>query len=407
MAPAEAATAAPEHWHRLGRFPLPSTAPTGTLAIMSDRPADPIDITGHRPATARRFAVVAGAVVAVLAVAYVALWFVVADGLCDSVAAWSAARRDEGYRVEYTDLGLGGFPARIEAIFESPSVAAAGDRPAWAWRGPVAVVRLRPWDPQTVDIDLSGAHGLDWVWAGRPVAFAGTAGHLAATVGLVDGQFRELKLLGADIDLTGDTGRLAAATIKLALRRHSAIGDLDRDDGAPTPSVSLGLAARDLHLPDAADLPLGPAIAGLAAELDLFGTPHGASPADALAKWRDDGGTIDVKKLRIDYGPLALAGEGTLALDRKMQPIGAFTTDIKGFFETVDALRHRGLIRDRAAIMAKLILGVMAKRDPNGSAGGGARILSLPLTIQNRVVSVGPVPLATLPPIVWPAKKGE
>lgn len=374
---------------------------------MSDRPTDPHDNAGRRPATARRFAAVAGAAVTALAVAYVALWFVVADGLRDAVAAWTAARRGEGYTVEYTDLGLGGFPARIEATFESPSFAAAGDRPAWAWRGAIAVVRLRPWDPQTVDIDLSGPHRLNWVWAGRPVAFAGTAGRLAATVDLIDGRMREMTLRSADIDLTGSAGRLAAATIEIALRRQSATGAVDRRDGARTRSASLGLAARDLHLPDAADLPLGPAIAGLTAELDLFGTPRGDSPADALARWRDDGGTIEVNKLRIDYGPLALAGEGTLALDREMQPIGAFTTKTKGFFETVDALRGRGLIRDRAAIMAKLILGVMAKRDPNGSTGGDAQFLTLPLTIQDRIVSVGPVPLATLPPIVWPPTTGE
>ena len=371
---------------------------------MSDRSADPIDNPGHRPAKARRVARVArvagvaGVAVTALAIAYVALWFVVAQGFRDSVAAWTAARRDDGYAVDYTDLGLGGFPARIVATFGSPSVGAPGGRRAWAWRGATAVVRLRPWDPETVSIDLSGTHGLDLVWAGRPVAFAGTAGRLVATVGLDEGRVREFELRGADIDLKGDTGRLAGASIEVTVRRHPAVGD-----GPRTRSASLVLAASELRLPDAADLPLGPLVAGLTVELDLIGTPHGASLTDALAVWRDDGGTIEVKRLQTAYGPLALAAEGTMALDREMQPIGAFTTDIEGFFETVDAFRDRGLIRRRAAVMAKLVLGVMAKR----AAGGGAAILSLPLTIQDRIVSVGTVPLATLPPIVWPASTEE
>jgi hypothetical protein len=371
---------------------------------MSEPAAHPPDTAPAPPAprsargSPRRLAIVGGASVAILVIAYVAFWFAVAGGLRDSVEAWTMARRGEGYAVGYRRLTLGGFPARLVATVEAPSISAPGKPPAWAWRGSTAVARLRPWDLETVTVDLSGDHRLDLVSAGRPLTFAGNAGRLAVIVDLVDGRLRAARLQGADIDLTGEAGPLGAAAIKAAVGLHPEAGT-DR----LTPSAGLVLAAEGLRLPAAAALPLGERVARLQAEADLMGALRGAFAADALAVWRDEGGTVELRRLETEYGPLTLAAEGTLALDRDMQPIGAFTARIEGFFETIDALRRRHLVRDRDAVTAKLVLGILAKRPP----GGGAAVLSLPLTIQERTLFAGPVPLATLPTVAWPAATAE
>jgi hypothetical protein len=91
---------------------------------------------------------------------------------------------------------------------------------------------------------------------------------------------------------------------------------------------------------------------------------------------------------------------GTVALDGRMQPVGAFTARIQGFFEAVEALRARGLIRGRDASMAKLVLGAMARPAP----GGGPPVLSLPVTLQDRVLYAGPVALVRLPELRWPGQ---
>jgi len=85
-----------------------------------------------------------------------------------------------------------------------------------------------------------------------------------------------------------------------------------------------------------------------------------------------------------------------LALDADLQPIGAFTTRIEGFFETVNALHEKGLIRSQDAVTAKMVLGVLSKRNDAGRIS-----LTVPLTVQERRLYVGPVPLAVIPPVRW------
>jgi len=85
-----------------------------------------------------------------------------------------------------------------------------------------------------------------------------------------------------------------------------------------------------------------------------------------------------------------------VALDAAMQPIGAFTARIEGFFETVDALRENGIIRPRDAVTAKMVLGVLAKRNEAGRLS-----LAVPLTLQDRRLYAGPVPLIEVPPVSW------
>jgi hypothetical protein len=87
-----------------------------------------------------------------------------------------------------------------------------------------------------------------------------------------------------------------------------------------------------------------------------------------------------------------------MALDGDMQPIGALTARIGGFFETIDALRAKGMLGAREAVTAKLVLGVLSKRP----AGGGARILTVPLSLQHRTLYAGPVALGRVPRLAWP-----
>jgi hypothetical protein len=116
-----------------------------------------------------------------------------------------------------------------------------------------------------------------------------------------------------------------------------------------------------------------------------------------LVKWRDGGGTVEVARLNLAYGFLDVWANGTMALDGDMQPIGAFTAKVEGFFPLVDALKEKGLVRARDAVTAKVVLGVLAKKP----ADGGPPTLNLPLTVQGRKVYAGPLALAQVPAIPW------
>ena len=77
-----------------------------------------------------------------------------------------------------------------------------------------------------------------------------------------------------------------------------------------------------MRVPSAFGLPFGRSIELIFLDARINGpVPDDRWPA-ALETWRDAGGTIDVGALRLDHGPLRMQGEGTLALDADMQPIG-------------------------------------------------------------------------------------
>ena len=115
-----------------------------------------------------------------------------------------------------------------------------------------------------------------------------------------------------------------------------------------------------------------------------------------MLAWRDAGGALEVTSLGLSYGPLNMLGDGTVALDRDGQPEGAFTAHLTGFPEAIDAFRKAGLMTRRDADTAQVVLGLLA-RGPLG----GPRTLDVPLTLQDRTVSLGPVALFRLKPVDW------
>ena len=108
-------------------------------------------------------------------------------------------------------------------------------------------------------------------------------------------------------------------------------------------------------------------------------------------------GKADATPLLLSPFMAARCGHDFLLKMETMQPIGAFTASISGFNDAVDALVEAGAARPQDGALAKVVLGVLAKTPP----GGGPKVVSLPLSLQDRRLSVGPVPLVTFKRIEW------
>lgn len=323
--------------------------------------------------------------VAVVAlVSYVIFWFVVADQFRGAVRDWAGA--GDGYRASYSGLVLGGFPFLVRLTVEDADLARPG---SWAWRGARVVLESRPWSPRRVRIRAPGQFELELTGAGGPAAWKGGAREFSGEVAFEGGRLRFGRIRIAGLELAGAAGRLAVASgdVRLSLLEAG-------DAGHRTASAALRAEAMDVEAPG--ELPLGQRLGRIVLAARVMG---GIGPGpEALAEWRDRGGTVEVTDLALDYGPLEARASGTVALDGAMQPVGAFTARIRGFFRTVDALKERGLIRARDAVTAKVVLGVLA-RNPGD---GGPPTLNLAVTVQDRKVYVGPVALAEVPEIHWP-----
>ena len=330
--------------------------------------------------------------VAVVIIVYVLFWFVMASQLRNGIEGWAEEQRAAGQTARYSRLEIGGFPFLLRATLEEPAM---GAESAWAWEGAQAVVKVRPWNPWRVEVDLAGSHKVGF---GDGVTYDGTAEELTVELGL-GGQWPEragLTVRALAFERTGGAPVLAVRTATIEASRQDF--PEDQPPGHETVVFDLSLRTTGLRTPADWGLPLGRDVSALVLKAAMKGATPPGTLLESLAKWRDDGGTVEVRHLSLDYGPLVLRGNGTLALDAAMQPIGSFTAKIRGFFETINVLRRNGIVRSRDAVTAKLVLGILAKKP----AGGGPATFSLPLTLQEQTLYAGPVPIATIPPIEWP-----
>lgn len=318
---------------------------------------------------------------------YGAAWTYMAERFADGVRAFIAAHPGEGIAFAYAGIALGGFPFRLEAQALAPSATVAFKDRTWIWRPERATFSARPWSVDRVTLDLSGAHAVSPADASGLVRWTATAREFALEARISSANVSALVLGAREFRIRGRGGEemLAFARFKLDWRPDRA-----------RPSQYFESFVEAIRLPPSARLPLGDEIARVAVVGEVRGPLVPSDGRDALGRWRDEGGTVELSRIEGRWGALALAGEGTLALDRDLQPVGAFTARIEGYSETVDALRAAGAVSGGNALAAKMALTALARRDE-----GGRPYLTLPVSIQDRRLYVGPVQLLTAPAIPW------
>jgi hypothetical protein len=363
----------------------------------ADSPASPVPQPRRRGWRAAVLGLLA--ILVLIALADAGLWYYATNSLRDGIGAWIEARRQEGYTVEAGAITTGGFPFRARATVADPAIASPPGPFAWDWRPPALTLEAPLWALNRFVGHLPGSHQFTVIEQDRKSVLAVDAA--VFDVAFVRPTPAEEKGAPAVAAKVHGEGLTVAADQGPAAK----LGGLDAvvtayHPEAPdhlTETYDLDATVTAITLPNEPPPALGRDIARVLVRAAIMGRiPPAALPAQSLALWRDDGGTIEARRVELDYGPLEVRGEGTLALDRALQPVGALTARIDGVFETVDALRDRGLMREQEATTAKMLLGALSKRIPDQAPG-----LNVPLTIQERRLVVGPVPIWTIPELRW------
>ena len=328
---------------------------------------------------------------------YGAAWTYMAERFADGVRAFIAAHPGEGIAFAYAGIALGGFPFRLEAQALAPSATVAFKDRTWIWRPERATFSARPWSVDRVTLDLSGAHAVSPADASGLVRWTATAREFALEARISSANVSALALRADAIRVHGYFVEKDITLGRLRIDwRPISVSPRDPSPDRARPSQHFELLAEVFRPPHTIRLPLGDEIARVAVVGEVRGPLVPGGGRDALGRWRDDGGTVELSRIEGRWGALALAGEGTLALDRDLQPVGAFTARIEGYSETVDALRATGAVSGGNALAAKMALTALARRDE-----GGRPYLTLPVSIQDRRLYVGPVQLLTAPAIPW------
>ncbi len=354
---------------------------------------------------------IALAVVVVLVAAYGAYWMVLSSQLEAGIRRWIAEREAEGYRIGYASLARGGFPRTAQVVMTAPAVTAPSedargptspDTVPWTWSTTRLIVAIDLFNPRRFTVDLAGAHTLGIGAGGEQRRYQAEAGAFTL-VGEAGNAETPIVLGVRDLVLTPLPGTSPGvspadgAGETLTIARFDARGWPANDAGADplSPHAHLVATATGLGLPRWLELPLGHDVARIALEATVRGAMTPGPWPRMLFRWRDAGGVLDVAALEAQYGPLTITGSGTLALDGGGQPIGAFATRTSGLSEAVEMLQANGTLRQSEAMVAKLAVSVLA-----GSADRAAPV-SIPLTLQDRRLTVGPITLMQMPEIHW------
>jgi hypothetical protein len=326
------------------------------------------------------FRVFAAIAVLLLAVAgaYTAYWFLTANRLQAGLDKWAAERRMQGYDLAWSKEAIAGFPLAFRIVLADASIARGN---SYRVTVPEISGTAAPWNLSHWRI--AAPRGGDGTLQGVDASIA--AQSLSGDV-----------LLGADasdltVSILGLAGAGAAAgelTAHVTLPRITPRGHRD-----------LGLAASvqlfHLTLPKPVTA-LGDTIENVAADFRIMG---GLPPGDwrqALAAWRDDGGTVELTQGDLQWGPLRLEVDGTLALDGGMQPIAALHASIVDHAALLDAAVAAGMLPARNAVLVKLVLDIIASR----GADGGTR-LTAPVTVQDGKFAIGRAEIGKVPRIEW------
>lgn len=334
------------------------------------------------------------ALIALAVLAYTVYWFVLADRTEALVDGALADWRADGYALSYTERSTSGYPYRLATEVDGFTLLREQGRWPWAWHGERLRVVAQPWNLRHYVAVLEGVNRIDLPPAGAGADVELTAESARASL-ILDSAWQaergSAELLEAVLREAPGSEGVTIGRIEAHARRPQAGPETN-----PDARLDAAVTLEALRLPDGAGGVLGREIARILVEGTVIGPLPAALEPEPVAAWRDAGGFVDAHSVALDWGPVRIAGEGTFTVDELMRPLGAFSSRIVGFDALIDGLAAAGRMSGNAAAAAHIALALIAKTP----AGGGAPVLSVPVTIQDGWLFAGPVRMFKVGPVM-------
>lgn len=334
----------------------------------------------------RRIVAVFAAALVLAGLGYTAYWFHAAKELRKGLERWANTRRADGWHVAWDRLEHGGFPLHLRLSLEAPLVATPA---GLSWRGERLVGLADPLNPTRLRVHADGHHELDWLDT-RAVLNADTLG---AQINLDQkGRLDEVTITAGGLSLSGLTHEPITAAGLAAMWDPLPVTATDHTIA----TVRFTVTAHDLTLPEWNALPLDRTIGVVEISGRVMGVLPDAPPVEALTQWSADGGTVELDHVSLEWPPMALEAQGTLALDPAGQPLASLSTRMRGFGTLMDRLADNGALPADTANAAKMVLMLMARPDSRGRPS-----VPVPVSLQDGSLYLGPARVARVPPLVW------
>jgi hypothetical protein len=133
-----------------------------------------------------------------------------------------------------------------------------------------------------------------------------------------------------------------------------------------------------------------------AAQAAVEPAPPQTPDRDGLRQWTAEGGKLAFERMEGRFESARFAAKGWVGLDAALRPIGRVDLELANYAPALRALAARGLLDAQSLPMVEVGLAWLAVPD----AKTGAPLLKLPLVAENGALSLGPVRLAALEPLL-------
>ncbi len=316
----------------------------------------------------------------VAALAWMVWWAVGKGAYEQGLAAWVDQQRARGWTATYTELRTVGFPNRFDTTIRD--VELTDQATGTGWQVPFVQFLSLSYKPHQVIAVIAPTHRI--VLQGQDVDVsqkdARASLFLSPTPSL---PLSSARLVASDIVLTSSQGwNLSTTEARFAVSSDPTQHDTYRI-GIETTGLSLtehlrGLVDPGATLPDTIARLHADAWVSLSAPLDR----------NAFEGTRPRITSIDLSDLSAEWGKSSLSFKGALTFDASGLPSGKVTATAQDWKTLYDLARTAGLIDPAAEENVLNALTLMSR---------GADSLEAPLTIANGMISLGPVPLASIP----------
>lgn len=323
---------------------------------------------------------------------YGGLWYALGQNLRSLSDTWTTEQQRAGWAIAIDDVRLTGFPTWPNVVVERIDITAPPEEGGWSWSADHLTLIPNDIALTRFTVQAPGRHDLSAPWTAE-ARWALEASRFDFEFEVdEDGRLQQGRIHLGDAEVTDPNALpwIGAARVDIALAL------------TPDGSITDDTFARFTGAADAVRLaaslpPFERVIRTARLDADLVGDIQPGRLSEALEAWRQDGGTLEVRTVLLDWPPLAVAGDGTIALDERLQPIAAFSTRITGFNETLRTLETRGIIPSGQAASAAVILNLLSSTP----AGSDVPELAVPVSVQDQRLRIGPLNVLDVPDVVW------
>lgn len=321
-------------------------------------------------------------VILVLIVAgWTSAWFYAAGAAGHRVDAWIAAEAALGRFWTCPNRSVGGFPFAIKTACSDATFAAQAR--GQGVEGSIAHVAAETslLHPRRVDITL-----------GPPFAYRTSDGQTDlkatwASLTIDIERFQEvgaLSLRGTDVAIDGVFGQAGQQTGTAA--RLDMSFTLPRDRTQPTMAFTIAVDGAPIAPLDEFAGGNDPSDIDLVGRIDLSDLGDARTPEEALERWRQAGGRIDLGPSSITRGGSKVIASGTLRLDDAHRPQGRLDAQFVGVGPLLARYGISGNLAAAGSLLSSLFGG--GARPPAPSEPGA---LALPISLQDGRLGIGPI----------------